>query len=169
MHQTDAGNAEQFKHSFREEAREILTELEAALLELNECRDNPEVVGRIFRGMHTIKGSGAMFGFERMAAFAHDLETAFDKVRNGQLEVAPELIDLTLGALDQIGAMLEEDVGGKAADPEHLREHSGARAAAGGHGTEPLPGRRSEQARSGAGRWRGRWRAGESASLPGPI
>jgi two-component system chemotaxis sensor kinase CheA len=116
MHQPDAGNAEQFKRSFREEAREILTELERSLLELNECQDNLAIVGGIFRGLHTIKGSGAMFGFERLAAFAHDLETAFDRVRNGKLEVSPELIDLTLGALDQIGAMLEEEAGGKSAD-----------------------------------------------------
>ena len=116
--QQDAANAELFKRSFREEAREILTELEAALLELNDGGNNLEIVGRIFRGLHTIKGSGAMFGFERMAAFTHDLETAFDRVRNGQLEVSAELIDLTLGALDQIGIMLEEDAGGKAADTE---------------------------------------------------
>jgi len=113
---SDSDSAELFKRSFREEAREILTELEAALLELNERPDNAEIVGRIFRGLHTIKGSGAMFGFERLAAFAHDLETAFDRVRNGQLEVSPELIDLTLSALDQIGAMLEEETGGKPAD-----------------------------------------------------
>ena len=111
-----AGNAEQFKHSFREEAREILAELETALLHLNESPGDSEVVGRIFRGLHTIKGSGSMFGFERMAAFTHDLETAFDMVRNGRLEVGPELIDLTLAALDQIGAMLEEEVGGEPAD-----------------------------------------------------
>ncbi len=75
-------------------------------------------MGRIFRGLHTIKGSGAMFGFECLAAFTHDLETAFDLVRNGRLEVSPELIDLTLAALDQISAMLEEEAGGAApADP----------------------------------------------------
>jgi hypothetical protein len=43
-----------------------------------------ELVSRIFRGLHTIKGSGAMFGFERLAAFMHDLETAFDLVRSGR-------------------------------------------------------------------------------------
>jgi two-component system, chemotaxis family, sensor kinase CheA len=111
-----AGNAEQFKQSFREEAREILTDLEAALLELNENRGDAELVGRIFRGLHTIKGSGSMFGFERMAAFTHDLETAFDMVRDGRLAISSELIDLTLAALDQISAMLEEDVGGAHAD-----------------------------------------------------
>jgi two-component system chemotaxis sensor kinase CheA len=101
-------NADQFKQSFREEAREILVELEAALLELNENRSDIEQVGRIFRALHTIKGSGAMFGFEDLAAFTHNLENAFDEVRNGRLEVGSELVDLTLSALDQIRAMLEE-------------------------------------------------------------
>ena len=105
-------NAEQFKQSFREEAREILTELESSLLELNENPSDTELVSRIFRGLHTIKGSGAMFGFERLAAFMHDLETAFDLVRSGRLQISSELIDLTLSALDQIRAMLEEGIGG---------------------------------------------------------
>jgi two-component system chemotaxis sensor kinase CheA len=101
-------NADQFKHSFREEGREILVELEAALLELNANRGDLELVGRVFRALHTLKGSGAMFGFEDLATFTHNLENAFDEVRNGRLEVSSELVDLTLSALDQIRAMLEE-------------------------------------------------------------
>jgi two-component system, chemotaxis family, sensor kinase CheA len=107
-----ANNADQFKQSFREEAREILVDLEAALLELNENTGDGELVGRVFRGLHTIKGSGSMFGFEELAAFTHNLETAFDEVRNGRLEINSDLIDLTLAALDQIRAMLEEGAGG---------------------------------------------------------
>jgi two-component system chemotaxis sensor kinase CheA len=105
------GSAEQFKQSFREEAREVLVDLEAALLELNENRGDEELVGRVFRALHTIKGSGSMFGFEDLAAFTHNLETAFDEVRNGRLQIGSELIDLTLAALDQIRAMLEEREG----------------------------------------------------------
>ena len=111
-------NADQFKLSFREEGREILVELEAALLELNEDLGNLELVGRVFRALHTLKGSGAMFGFEDLATFTHNLENAFDEVRNGRLEVGSELVDLTLSALDQIRAMLEEGVAGAPlADP----------------------------------------------------
>ena len=105
------GSAEQFKQSFREEAREVLVDLEAALLELNENRGDEGLVGRVFRALHTIKGSGSMFGFEDLAAFTHHLESAYDEVRNGRLEVGSELIDLTLTALDQIRAMLEEREG----------------------------------------------------------
>ena len=122
MYQPAAANADQFKQSFREEAREILVDLEAALLELNENRADMELVGRVFRALHTIKGSGAMFGFEELAAFTHNLETAFDQVRNGRLEISSELIDLTLAALDQIRAMLEEGAGAPPADPAACAE-----------------------------------------------
>ncbi len=116
-----ASNAEVFKQSFREEGREILADLESALLELNENRDDQELVGRVFRDLHTIKGSGAMFGFEGLAAFTHNLESAFDEVRNGRLQISSELIDLTLSALDQIRAMLE-DPNGAMADPAFCAE-----------------------------------------------
>jgi len=107
---------DQFKNSYQEEAREILVELESALLALNETPGDMELVGRVFRALHTIKGSGAMFGFDELAAFTHKLENAFDEVRNGRLTITPELIDLTLAALDQIRAMLEEGNGAPAAD-----------------------------------------------------
>lgn len=106
------GNADIFKNSFREEAREVLVDLESALLELNDNREDMELVSRTFRALHTIKGSGAMFGFEDLATFTHNLENAFDEVRNGRLPITSELIDLTLEALDQIRAMLEEGANG---------------------------------------------------------
>ena len=99
---------DKYKQAFQEEARELLAELESALLELDQKRDDREVVGRAFRALHTIKGSGAMFGFDDIAVFAHNLETAFDQLRNGQLEATADLINLTLGAGDQIKTMLDE-------------------------------------------------------------
>jgi two-component system chemotaxis sensor kinase CheA len=97
---------DKYKQAFQEEAREILVELESTLLELNEHPDDSELVGKAFRALHTIKGSGAMFGFDEVAAFTHNLENAFDRVRDGRLRVTPELVDLSLAALDQIKAML---------------------------------------------------------------
>ncbi|MGA9931803.1 MAG: chemotaxis protein CheA [Terriglobales bacterium] len=107
---------DKYKQAFQEEAREILVELEASLLELNENRGDKELVARAFRALHTIKGSGAMFGFDELAAFTHKLENAFDEVRNGRLSVTSELVDLSLAALDQIKAMLEESAGRGAAN-----------------------------------------------------
>ncbi|UFS71324.1 chemotaxis protein CheA [Geomonas sp. RF6] len=95
------------RQAFLEEAAELLTELETSLLELEERPEDPDIIGRVFRAMHTIKGSGAMFGFDDIAAFTHEVETVFDMVRNGRLKVTKKLVNLTLAARDQIKAMLD--------------------------------------------------------------
>jgi two-component system chemotaxis sensor kinase CheA len=110
------GNLETFRQVFREEAGEILCDLESALLSLNENPSDMELVGRVFRALHTIKGSGAMFSFDELASFTHRLETAFDEVRNGKLSITPALIDLTLAALDQIRRMLEPSSDSRTSD-----------------------------------------------------
>jgi two-component system chemotaxis sensor kinase CheA len=61
---------DKYREAFLGEARELLVELESALLELDQNRNDSEVVGRAFRALHTIKGSGAMFGFDEVAGFA---------------------------------------------------------------------------------------------------
>jgi two-component system chemotaxis sensor kinase CheA len=107
----DGSPVDKYRQAFQEEAREILVELESTLLELNRSPGDRELVGKAFRALHTIKGSGAMFGFEQVAAFTHNLENAFDEVRNGRLRISPGLIDLSLAALDQIKAMLQQAAG----------------------------------------------------------
>lgn len=109
------------KEVYREEAYELLADLEEALLELEQNPDDPELVGRIFRAMHTIKGSGAMFGFDDIAGFTHTIETVFDLVRDGKLSVSKEMISLTLKACDQIKTMLEASVGKAETDSEQIR------------------------------------------------
>lgn len=99
------------KAVFFEEARELLADLEEALLELENAPEDKELIGRIFRAMHTIKGSGAMFGFEAVASFTHEIETFYDKVREGQIKVTPELINITLVAKDQILELLQTSTG----------------------------------------------------------
>ncbi|MEO5359801.1 MAG: chemotaxis protein CheA [Nitrospirota bacterium] len=99
------------KEAFKEEAAELLTELETSLLELEEHPTDEDLIGRVFRAMHTVKGSGAMFGFDDIAEFTHEVETAFDMVRNGKLAVTKELTNLTLRARDQIRTMIEASEG----------------------------------------------------------
>jgi len=93
--------------TFLEEARELLAKLEEALLELESDPGHTPSVARVFRNLHTIKGSGAMFGFTEIARFTHDLETAFDKARSGELPLSPELLGLGLVAKDHIQALLD--------------------------------------------------------------
>ncbi len=92
---------------FREEAYELLSVLESSLLELEQNPVDNELISKIFRAMHTIKGSGAMFGFDKVAAFTHDIETVYDLLRNGKIIANKELIDLTLSSCDQIRRMIE--------------------------------------------------------------
>ena len=101
---------------FYEEAAELLADIESALLELEERPGDTEIIARIFRAMHTIKGSGAMFGFENVADFTHHVETLLDRVRSGSVPVTRNLVDLVLSSRDQISAMLEASRGGNPYD-----------------------------------------------------
>ncbi len=109
--------SEQPNDAFREEAYELLTELETSLLVLEENPGDLETISRVFRAMHTIKGSGAMFGFDEISAFTHEVETVFDLVRNGEIAVSKEMVDQCLLARDQITAMLDASAGGAPVDP----------------------------------------------------
>nr|WP_321514416.1 chemotaxis protein CheA [uncultured Pseudodesulfovibrio sp.] len=94
---------------FKEEAYDLLRELEGALLELEEAPDDMDLVNQIFRALHTIKGSGSMFGFDEIAEFTHEVETIFDMVRNGDIEATPVLCSLSLQSRDCIRSMLDAD------------------------------------------------------------
>jgi two-component system chemotaxis sensor kinase CheA len=107
---------EQHVAAYREEAIELLAELETSLLDLEETPDDHDLISRVFRAMHTIKGSGAMFGFDAIAAFTHEVETVFDLVRNGKMLVTKELLNLTLQSRDHISALLDASSGMGEAD-----------------------------------------------------
>ncbi len=119
----------QHQRTFLEEAAELLDELQEALLELEADPDSRELVDRVFRALHTIKGSGRMFGFERLASFTHELESVFDHVREGGMQVSKALIDLTLKGGDQIRRLLDSsslkdglEKAPGAADQESMRD-----------------------------------------------
>ncbi|WP_404400460.1 chemotaxis protein CheA [Pelagibacterium halotolerans] len=94
--------------TFRQEARELLEQLEQALLDLDQNPHDSDLVGSAFRALHTIKGSGAMFGFDEVAEFVHEFETAFDQVRKGKAEISPGLVTIALAAKDHIAHLIAE-------------------------------------------------------------
>ncbi|QQR39671.1 chemotaxis protein CheA [Devosia rhizoryzae] len=93
--------------TFRQEARELLDQLEAGLLDLEQDPSNSSLINSTFRALHTIKGSGAMFGFTAVAEFVHEFETAFDRVRKGQSQANTALIGIALDAKDHIHRLIE--------------------------------------------------------------
>lgn len=99
---------------FREEAAELLADLEAALLHLEQNPTDREPLDTAFRALHTIKGSGSMFGFEAAASFTHHLESAFDRMRKGELAATTAMIGIALAAKDHIRILIEDPA---SADP----------------------------------------------------
>ena len=98
-----------FRKKFIEEATEHISELEKALLELERDPENKEIVEKVFRIMHSLKGGGAMFGFEKISEFTHNLENVYDLVRNGQMHVSKDLLDATLASVDHLTNLLDDD------------------------------------------------------------
>jgi two-component system chemotaxis sensor kinase CheA len=93
---------------FLQEAQDLLEQLEQTLLDLEHMPTDSDLLNTAFRAMHTIKGSGAMFGFDALAAFTHHVETAFDLVRSGKLKPTRELIAVALAAKDQMRTLIDD-------------------------------------------------------------
>jgi two-component system chemotaxis sensor kinase CheA len=93
---------------FRAEAAELLEQIEQGLLDLGHRLEDRALIDAVFRGLHTLKGSGAMFGFDALAAFTHHCETAFDRVRKGDVPATPALVAAVLSARDHMRALVEE-------------------------------------------------------------
>ncbi|XUY29220.1 chemotaxis protein CheA [Agrobacterium sp. rho-8.1] len=92
---------------FRTEAGELFEQIENGLLDLLHDLSNQGQIDAVFRGLHTLKGSGAMFGFEALAAFTHHCETAFDRVRKGEVPASSELIAAVLEAQDHMRQLVD--------------------------------------------------------------
>ena len=95
--------------AFRVEAGELLDQIEQGLLDLGHRLDDRDLVDEVFRGLHTLKGSGAMFGFDALAQFTHHCETAFDRVRKGLAPATQELVAVILSARDHMRALIDGD------------------------------------------------------------
>jgi two-component system, chemotaxis family, sensor kinase CheA len=88
------------------ESHENLDQLDADLVELEETQAPTEALGRIFRTLHTIKGSCAFLGFPHLEAVAHAGESLLAKLRDGKLNLDPLITDALLKMVDAIRTML---------------------------------------------------------------
>jgi two-component system chemotaxis sensor kinase CheA len=95
------------KSIFRQEAVELVQSIEAGLIALEQAPQNTDQLNAVFRDLHTVKGSGAMFGFSELAMFVHEFETAFDRLRRGEADVNGQIIAISLQACDQIIPLLD--------------------------------------------------------------
>jgi two-component system chemotaxis sensor kinase CheA len=95
------------------ESRELLEQMEEALLRIEQAQEDPEVINAIFRAAHTIKGSAGLFGLEYIVAFTHVAESVLDRIRGNELAIDAELVALLLAARDHIGNLVEHAAAGE--------------------------------------------------------
>ncbi|MEO0971641.1 MAG: chemotaxis protein CheA [Pseudomonadota bacterium] len=93
--------------TYRQEAAELLDRLESALLAMEGGERDSDLLNEAFRALHTIKGSGGMFGFDDIVDFAHHFENAFDRIRAGEVPLTPALIECSMAAADHIAHLLD--------------------------------------------------------------
>ncbi|HEU5290607.1 MAG TPA: chemotaxis protein CheA [Cyclobacteriaceae bacterium] len=108
---------------FVEDALDLLNELDEGLLQLESNPQASAPLEQVFRTMHTIKGGANMFGFENIGELAHHLETLYDLVRQGKMQVSDGLISITLHAFDKVRDLLKEKDAAKITNAENLKDH----------------------------------------------
>ncbi len=93
---------------FMTEAGELMADLEKGLLQLEADPVNVEGIGKVFRSMHTLKGSASMFGFESVSTLTHQLETVYESIRNGSSKLTSKILQVTFESLDHLKKLLTD-------------------------------------------------------------
>ena len=109
-----------FKDAFFEESQEHLTTIEEGLLQLEQRPGDIDLLNRIFRGAHSIKGNSGMFGFTAVSQFTHKMESVLDQLRSSQMVVTVEVTDLLLQSLDCLKTLIDCAKTGDAPNDEQV-------------------------------------------------
>ena len=145
-------NLDEALQTFIAESRELLEDMENALLNVEHSDDQSDAIGAIFRAAHTIKGSAGLFSLDHIVAFTHVVESLLDEVRDGRVALGEEMIVLLLSCCDFLSGLIDGLAAGEteanahtasAGDAlvEQLKRHmsgGGHGAAAHGHGAAPV-------------------------------
>ncbi|AKJ27102.1 chemotaxis protein CheA [Caldimonas brevitalea] len=94
--------------TFIAECRELLADMETALLGLAKSADRGEAVNAIFRAAHTIKGSAGLMGLDHVVAFTHVVESLLDEVRDGRIVIDEALTVLMLATCDHLQRLVDD-------------------------------------------------------------
>jgi chemosensory pili system protein ChpA (sensor histidine kinase/response regulator) len=104
----DDGVPDEIIEFFQPEAEEHLQIVSDCLLSL-EGNNNPEDINRLFRAIHTVKGSAAQVGLRRLGAIAHRVEDLIGRLRDGQIQPSPAVVDLCLASVDVLKKTLHRE------------------------------------------------------------
>ena len=92
----------QYLEIFLDETNEHLQSLNTQILALEQDPENMDTINEIFRAAHSLKGMAGTMGYKRMQTLTHDMENVFSEVRNGNIKVNAEMIDILFQCLDAL-------------------------------------------------------------------
>jgi two-component system, chemotaxis family, sensor kinase CheA len=103
-----ADEVDELLNEFLVESHEGLDQLDRDLIELEQAGPSPDLIGRVFRCVHTIKGTCGFFGYATLESVAHVGENLLTRVRDGSVSITPEMTTALLAMIDAIRAMLQQ-------------------------------------------------------------
>jgi two-component system chemotaxis sensor kinase CheA len=98
---------EMVQQTFIAESRELLRDMESALLRLEKAPKDAELINAVFRAAHTIKGSSGSINFDAIVEFTHAMESVLQLIRSGELAIDSQLIALLLGCGDHVSSLID--------------------------------------------------------------
>jgi two-component system chemotaxis sensor kinase CheA len=117
-------NLDSALQTFIVESRELLQDMEAALLRVEHEAADDDTINAIFRAAHTIKGSAGLFGLDDIVAFTHVAESVLDRLRSAEITLDTDLASLFLHSCDHISALVDHMAAGNNSASAALLEHS---------------------------------------------
>jgi|CXWL01.1.fsa_nt_gi two-component system chemotaxis sensor kinase CheA len=131
-----------FLDAFFEETEEHLTTIEEGLLHLEQRPEDLDLLNRVFRGAHSIKGTAGMFGFAAIGDLTHKMETVLDQLRTGQMSETKVIIDVLLESNDALKELVQRTKAGETVDGSttadvERRLEACAMGGTGGHAARP--------------------------------
>ncbi|HYG13865.1 MAG TPA: chemotaxis protein CheA [Methylophilaceae bacterium] len=106
-------NLDEALNTYILESRELLEQMEGALLQSEQAAPDQDTINAIFRAAHTIKGSAGLFGLDHIVAFTHEAESVLDKVRNGEIAFEVDLVALMLLVCDHLRVLVDAVAAGE--------------------------------------------------------
>ena len=105
---SDFGGMEDLLQDFLQEAYDLLSDVDNKLVDLERMPDDKKLLNDIFRGFHTVKGGAGFLNASELVTLCHLTENLFDRLRNGEMDLTPELMDIIMAATNGVRQMFGE-------------------------------------------------------------
>lgn len=105
---SDFGGMEDLLQDFLQEANDLLSDVDNKLVDLEKMPDDRALLNDIFRGFHTVKGGAGFLNATELVTLCHLTENLFDRLRNGEIELTAELMDVIMDATKGVREMFGE-------------------------------------------------------------